>query len=478
MGVKFDLSWDNSFTNIDNNGNAVFDRAWVFVKYWNTTAQGTVGTSDYAWAHATLISGGTIGDYNSTTGMGISANSDTGQKVGAYCKPGANQVLYWNYSNDSVSATDSIQVQVMAIEMVYVPQSAFYVGSGGTETSAFYSYPNTANPYKITSEGAITVGTATGNLYYPSSSYGGDCAGPIPAGFPKGYQGFYMMKYELTQGQYRDFLNTLSREQQDTRIETSITSTTTSVTNTYVMSNTSTISYRNGLRCAATITASIPITFYCDFTGDGVTATNGEFIACNYLCWADLCAFADWAGLRPFTELEYEKAARGPMPPVPNEYAWGTSTIATSGYTMVNPGTTSEGFTTNYSTTLGNCIYSSTYYNPARVGIFAANANNTGRVTSGGSYYGIMELSGNLWERPVTVGNSNGRLFIGSHGDGNLTTTNSDWPSSSTALGTGYRGGGWGNDATYSRSSDRRSAAYTDANRSGGNGVRLARTSP
>ena len=34
---------------------------------------------------------------------------------------------------------------------------------------------------------------------------------------------------------------------------------------------------------------------------------------------------------------------------------------------------------------------------PLRVGIFAANSLNTGRITAGASYYGIMELSGNLW---------------------------------------------------------------------------------
>ena len=38
-------------------------------------------------------------------------------------------------------------------------------------------------------------------------------------------------------------------------------------------------------------------------------------------------AFADWAGLRSMTELEYEKACRGPLEPVAGEYAFGTNEI-------------------------------------------------------------------------------------------------------------------------------------------------------
>ncbi|MBK6755576.1 MAG: hypothetical protein IPG69_18790 [Flavobacteriales bacterium] len=42
----------------------------------------------------------------------------------------------------------------------------------------------------------------------------------------------------------------------------------------------------------------------------------------------------------------------------------------------------------------------------SRVGAFAANVGNIGRVPSGGSYYGIMELSGNVNERAITIGAS------------------------------------------------------------------------
>ena len=41
----------------------------------------------------------------------------------------------------------------------------------------------------------------------------------------------------------------------------------------------------------------------------------------------DGAAYADWSGLRPMTELEFEKACRGNQTPVANEFAWGTASI-------------------------------------------------------------------------------------------------------------------------------------------------------
>jgi hypothetical protein len=80
-----------------------------------------------------------------------------------------------------------------------------------------------------------------------------------------------------------------------------------------------------------------------------------------------------------------------------------------------------------------------------------------------------MELSGSLMERPVTIGNSSSRSFIVSHGDGDLTTTNSDWPSLV------YRGGSWIGGADV-RASARQDAAYIGPNRYSDTGARCART--
>jgi formylglycine-generating enzyme required for sulfatase activity len=449
--VTFDVSWP---TDNHQNVNGATNSAWCFVKYT---------TDNVNWYHATLISGGSLTPVDGR---------------GAFAQIGTGQTVIWNYTADGLSNTTGVTIKVFALEMVRIPQGSFYVGSGGSETSAFYNYPTTTNSYQITSEGAITVGTATNNLYYASGGNTGDAVGPIPAAFPKGYQAFYIMKYDLTQGQYRDFLNTLTRTQQNQRAGngTTLASGTTSVTNRYVMSNTTTVSYRNGIRCDATIHATNPIIFYCDLNANGIPneSTDGEFIACNYLSWPDLIAYADWAGLRPMTELEYEKAARGTANPIANEYAFGSATA-----TATASGPTNSGANNEIATNSANCLYSGGIQGPIRSG-FAATSSSL-RYNAGASFYGVMELSGNLWKRPVTVGNATGRAFTGLHGNGALDASgNADvslWPGTG-ATGSGYRGGSWYYGATYARVSDRYYAALTNAVRDNNYGVRLARTSP
>jgi formylglycine-generating enzyme required for sulfatase activity len=466
VDIKFDVSWDNSFTRTDSNGQAYFDRAWVFVKY-------QIGGTG-AWYHATLVSGASLGNYSASTAIGITSDGK-----GAFCRPGLNQALRWSFSYGM--SMDTIRVRVFAIEMVYIPQGSFVLGSGGSEYAHFYAYPTTTDTYTVSSEDAITVGTTAGNLYYDYyNAYSGDQTGPVPAAFPKGYGGFYCMKYEVSQGQYRDFLNTLTRTQQNTRTGTSLASGTTSVTNIYVMSNTATVSYRNGIRCDATIPSSDPITFYCDLNANGTPneSDDGEWIACNWLSWADLMAYADWAGLRPMTELELEKASRGPArtgSPTANEYAWGNTTVDYFS-DLSNTGTSSEAI--GQTRPNANCNYSSASPDgPVRCGMFATSSSS--RTTAGASYYGVMELSGNLWERPVTIGNATGRLFTGLHGNGTLNTTGdadvTNWPGTG-ATGSGFRGGNWPYVTSFARVSDRYNAADTVSYRSYDCGGRFART--
>ena len=92
-----------------------------------------------------------------------------------------------------------------------------------------------------------------------------------------------------------------------------------------------------------------------------------------------------------------------------------------------------------------------------------------------------MELSGNLWERSVTVGNSTGRSFAGRyHGNGALDSSGnpnvSTWPGTG-ATGAGFRGGGWSYNAAGAGLSDRLNATNTIVARwynYGGRGVRVA----
>jgi hypothetical protein len=90
-----------------------------------------------------------------------------------------------------------------------------------------------------------------------------------------------------------------------------------------------------------------------------------------------------------------------------------------------------------------------------------------------------MELNGNVWERPVTVGNTQGRAYSGVLGNGALDATgNADgdtWPGTD-ASGAGFRGSGWGSGDQSLRVSDRGVAAETFSIRfddSGGRGVRV-----
>jgi formylglycine-generating enzyme required for sulfatase activity len=292
------------------------------------------------------------------------------------------------------------------------------------------------------------------------------------------------MKYEISQGQYIDFLNTLTRTQQGTRVASDISGT--NVTNNFVMTNGSSSSFRNTIQCPT--------------TGNGTSPTRVVFNtgsrdsrAASYLSWMDLMAYADWAGLRPITELEFEKAARGPNTPVTGEYAWGTTNI-TQCLALTGTGDSEVCTTTNAN---GNFTYTTftggdAGFGPLRVGIFST-ASTTTREGAGAGYYGNMDLSGSVYERTVTVGNAAGRAFIGTHGDGVLTSagnaTNTDWPGIDATpangitggAGAGSRGGHW-NLASYlfyfATTSARVNATDSLTTRSFICGGRVGRTAP
>lgn len=477
--VECDISWDNSWRTDDLNGDGVtnWDAAWIFIKY---------KASDGNYYHSTLNT--TDGNHDAGS-QGTDATIDAGSdgmgvffyrsENGTGTFSSTNVQLRWEYGTDGLSDdldNDAATVEVFAIEMVYVPQGSFYLGSGGSESRHFYKYPTTTDEFQVTSEGAINTGTTNDYLWAESGDF--IESGTIPAGFPKGYDAFYCMKYEMTQEQYVDFLNTLTYDQQEIRVAVAPSS----GAGTHAF--TEETRYRNGIEVMTSGTENtVPAVFGCDFNNNGTynESGDGQNIACNFLSWADGAAYSDWSGLRPMTELEYEKACRGGATPVANEYAWGTTNIAGSAYTLSNnAGAGNEEIATNYSTTAGNFSYSSidgSINGPLRVGIFASNTNNSGRETSGASYYGVMELSGNLWERPVTIGNSTGRAFTGAHGNGELGSTGnadaSNWPGIN-AVGSGSRGGGWNSLDYYCRPSDRNGASGGGSSRGDYDGFRCA----
>jgi hypothetical protein len=155
--------------------------------------------------------------------------------------------------------------------------------------------------------------------------------------------------------------------------------------------------------------------YACNRNGNNVfnESTDGEWDACSMLNWTDLAAFLDWSGLAPMSEIQFERMGRGSSsaggnPAILGEYAWGDATITNGNYTLSGEGSANE-LATNASTTQGNAIYglNASTASPVRNGIFATSTSN--RRTSGASYYGVMELSGNLNEYAIAFGNEAGR---------------------------------------------------------------------
>lgn len=474
--VQFDISWENSWRNDEN-----YDAVWVFIKY--STDSGTT------WYHATLQTEGTDPSgttEGSGTALSVIVPSD---KIGAFLQrssTGAGTVsntdveLVWDYGAASIADSVSARVQVFALEMVYIPTGAFYVGDGdgSTEsTNALHSTDNTALVFSSASSGSSLTVDSNGNDDIDTSPLTMATFASVPYVinfvYPTGYAEFYLMKYEITEGQWVGFFNTLTAAQKTNR---DITAASGKNSDSFVERNS--ISWSSG----------------------NATTTRADR-ACGYLSWMDLCAYLDWAGLCPMTELEFEKAARGPSDPISGEYVTGTTTspdkVAT--ITLVGSSTTEDGTEIPGSST-DNSNYDQTSISgggetaskgPVRSGIFANGS--TGRIAAGAGYYGNMELMGNTYERVVTIGNSAGRQITTlDNGDGVLTTTtsyegnatNTSWPGIdgtvargvTGAVGSGSKGGGYDViGATTLRTSERSVASTTSSARTnhfGGRGVR------
>jgi formylglycine-generating enzyme required for sulfatase activity len=440
--VQSDISWDaswraswvqgpNTWTN--------WDAAWVFVKY---RVQGAPG-----WSHATLSTNdsdhtapaGSIIDVGvtGTNGMGLFLYR-TAEGSGSWTNTGVK--LRWLYAADGVAGTAQVDVAVHATEMVYVPEGSFELGDG-VGSGTFYEGGGGTSPFLVTNAGPITCGNVAGQLWGAAqagnNSMGG--AGTISSAYPNGYSAFYCMKHEISQGQYADFLKQLTSGDATNR------------------------AYTGGAN-RHTIGGSWP------------NYTSVVDRACNQLSWADGAAYADWSGLRPMTELEFEKACRGPLSSAAGEYAWGNTTIEDiTGFTGTDGSGTETASSASANVNYGN---NATYQGPVRCGIFAT-ASST-RTNSGATYWGIMEMSGNVWERPVTVGRAKGRGFTGLHGDGELSGGSANvgnWPGDD-AVGAGRRGGSWNDTSDKLRASDRNNAAVTHSGRNKKHGFRAVRLAP
>jgi formylglycine-generating enzyme required for sulfatase activity len=377
--------------------------------------------------------------------------------------------LLWPYGDQGVNLADYLEVRAFAVEMVYVPQGSFSLGDGAISDVAghFHDASDPQRPFRVVGEASLTLGgSSEGQLTSGmgmspgfSDDFDDGQEQILPASFPKGYQAFYAMKYPVSQQQYADFLNTLTRNQQEER--------TASVAAPYVMVNATMPVHRNGIRRADGPVSDMPLHFFCDLNGNGQPdgQDDGGTIACNYTSWSDLWHYAAWSGLRPMTELEYEKAARGHLTPNPNELVWGSQDVEPASGLLL-AGTNQE----QLFPVTANAAFQSILVGPHRVGIAARPDGN--RQASAASFWGIADLSTNVFERTVSVGTASGRLFTGAHGKGSYHSTQL-WPVEAT-LGSGRRGGAWSSQPLAV--SSRGEVNVPDVSRDMSTGIRLVRT--
>jgi formylglycine-generating enzyme required for sulfatase activity len=506
--IQFDLNWSNSWRT--STGPLNWDAAWIFVKY--QINGGTGCTPSNVWNHATLSP--VSGNHSVLVDNGVPASASAaadGTGVFLYrAGDGSGNInwdqvrLRWNYGADGILDACNVTIKVYAIEMVYVPQGNYYLGDGASNGGQFEAGISGV-PFQVTGEGSIVLGgggagsignnNRTGQTA-PTDDFADGISVALPAAFPKGWEDFYTMKYEITQEQYVEFLNVLTANQQLARHGAT-------VVNRFFTNGGGPVA-RNGVKCTTLPVGATPGVYACDLNNNGVVnqSGDGQNIAIPGLTTMDLLGYLDWSGLRPMTELELEKVGRGNLPAVINEYAWGSASIyATSYAPLINGGAGNE-LPTTPSTTLGNAAYQTTANvggigGPLRAGVFAT-ATST-RVAAGASYYGVMEITGNVWELVVSVGGLAGRSFTGVHGDGEITSTgNADvdfWPGSNgngnvaaanTTPNTGsthyagmmFKSGSW-QDVPFLRLSDRLYSGWTGLNtRDPRNGGRGARTAP
>jgi len=512
-----------------------WDAAWVFVKF---RAPGG------AWQHATLSP--LAADHGKPAGAALDVGLDDNlASDGASAKRGLGVFVYragigygpnawkdlslrWLHGADGVSDPAAAEIRVFGIKMVYVPKGAFWAGDGAVQDPGAKFLPDptgpgvgehwplrgggawrtwdicaqfqagdTSDPLRIESEDALTLGgTRVSNLGNHNShglQLGEDFSSwvtqQLPARFPKGVAAFYCMRTELTEGQYVEFLNTLTYEQQKAHTKPPPDS----------PAGMKCLCYAGRMKpCRNSIQIAVPGIQQVEelvTRSDGVIATvsrpdtpavyrtDAPHAACNHVVPKDVIAYAGWAGLRPMTELEFEKACRGPVKPLPDEYAWGSKNVANdqepaAWYAVRNIGEPDESVVTVRGEGQCNAVWWGTlgrptnsvagqdggiesaatnlqvelaldedvgrmqrpaikeaqsgdellgqettetnqtveFFGPLRAEVFAGPHSD--RTASGASYWGILEMSGNLWEQTITVGSKAGRRFEGTHGNG------------------------------------------------------------
>jgi len=498
--IRFNVTWDNSWRNTATAGSTQnYDGVWVFVKFRHACAKDSIypsasdythmwlstTTSDHVVPSGAALEVGTTNFSSTPRGMGIFLyrNSD-----GTGTTTFNNVTLKWAKAAQGITGTDW-DVQVFAVEMVNIPQGPFTLGDGfnassyGSISNNEFSLGSTSDPYLVTSEDSIPMGNATGQLSQRQSTSTSSFVSPMGYGnyigsnTPKGYASFWCMKYEVTQKQFVDFLNTLSRASQkfiirninmsnqitlgDTSVNDNSTSNDEANLGFFYNSWSSQRSYGNGITVAYTggisatnkiVPGSKPWTFACDLNNNGIfnESDDGMNTACNFLGTTMLWAYLDWAALRPMNEFEFEKVCRGPSTVAPfipqvDAFVWGSfgvsANVTTTSGSWTGARTISEAPSAPISST--GLVIAGESTGPRRVG--ATNRAGSTRIQSGTSYYGVCNMADNVQEVVIRFGSyscysSSTGWCINynrtAYGDGNINTIkvrtyicdNDKWP--------------------------------------------------
>jgi len=389
MEITFDVAWNNSWRTDTLESN--YDAAWLFIKY---KVEGSANS--YKLEHGTLKATGhtipTGAELNVANGLQGAMIYRDAPGIGNVSFTGVT--LVWDYGADGLQGFEGLDVHIIATEMVFVPGGAFYAGDGSTSTNGRLG-DATGDSYLVSSENAVTLGGGgTGAIHSFWNNTSNDDfdvtqAQTLPADFPKGFDPFYIMKYEISVDQYITFLNA-TRE-----------------------NNNLSPYYFGGLNFnPPQIDAAIendPLTEYEISITSG--CGNVQYDQINF------SKLVDFYGMRPMSELEYEKASRGTLPSVQGEYVWGTQFINTT-----------EAVSEDFGNALFINLYNAHYYFDGScptydIGDFARLATTKSRELTGSTYYGIMEMSGSMTEPVVGIGTATKRTFTRNmHGDGDLLT--------------------------------------------------------
>jgi hypothetical protein len=289
--VQLDISWDNSWRDAIN-----WDAAWIFMKFKNASG---------VWQHVQLNQTGFINGTGTANTLQV-----TSDKVGSWLYRSAlgsgtfnttGLQLQWNYGLAGLTSVTGLEVRVFAVEMVYVPEGDFNCAgevkyNDLTQYASFFYSPYSASGLSRQKGKFVAPGNnfpVVNNKLSPNLEYfdgvgvnlriKGDAGidsnndGVIDnTNYPTGFKAFYCYKYEMSEQQYSDFLNTLTAIQ---------------ITNIGV-------------------------------AGSNISLSNGQYFSStpNYaLVYSNenkLFAYADWCGLRPMTFLEFNKASYGPYLPI------------------------------------------------------------------------------------------------------------------------------------------------------------------